>query len=85
MTNSDTKNTKTHFVVDAETADNFRQAVRYRWGDDIWGKIQDEHKKALDERAKKLFDYFESGLEKETVVAPNISTIPEKIEIRLET
>lgn len=59
MIKDEGKNAKAHFVIDIDTANSFRKAVRHRWGNDAWGKMQEEHKKALDERAKKLYDYFE--------------------------
>lgn len=43
-----------HLEVDDETADNFRDAVRSRYGKEAWGKIKQELKTALDNRAEIL-------------------------------
>lgn len=43
-----------HLEVDEETANNFREAVRSRYGKDSWGKIKLELKTALDNHANNI-------------------------------
>ena len=41
-------------MIDDETADNFRGAVRTRYGKKAWGKIKHELKTAMDNHATRL-------------------------------
>lgn len=44
----------TCFYVDNITGDNFRDAVRAKYGKKAWGKIRQELKNAMDNHAARL-------------------------------
>ena len=42
------------FIIDDETADEFREAVRTRYGKEAWGKIKSELEGSMKKRAEEL-------------------------------